>query len=1202
MSSSSPNQDINQNKLTDNDEGAIELENSSENFKISDSHNKSSESLSNSSDENKAPAKEKADKKEGEIWATIEVNAYWGKDKDKKSSYVKNYPGQKDNEVRTTRYRWYTFIPLTLFEQYRVLSNIYYIFVLIVSFLPMSPLSYLFQLVPMLVVLIISMIKSGVEDLMKHFEDKKRNEFPVLRYDKELGNFSQTKACELHVGDILKITEDMMVPSDCLFIGSTQENSLCYFSETSLNGETAVKTMQPHPLFDKPEYKGNIDEIVRKVTSENEKFYVDLPEPDRDLTRFDARLKTSNQFWPININNVLLRGTATHYTEDVIGIVLRTGHDTKVMKNIKLPPAKLTKFDKNLNRILIIVFVLKVILCILSTFLGVEYDKGKKFPLIKDLSKSYGMAWLEYFTQYFVLYSYLFPISLTVTIEIIRLFHKAIFSYDPYLYDPDFGHGTAHNSNVIGQLGLVTHILSDKTGTLTENQMELLNFTTEKGGSFYSVDFLNSIESDKSLLQANLDFLLALAICNNVIVYIKNDGTIEYNADSPDESAFVSFAANCGVRLIARNLTSFKIDVCGQCYEYKILAKIPFNSDRKRMSIVVSRKKPSSQQNQLSNMLDNINDELLSTPEQTNTNDNDDDDDDDEYETAIIYTKGADNIMCERIQNYGHKEQEKVNEFAALGLRTLVFASREVKNVELEEWLNKYREAEASLNDRDEMIFECAASIEKNLSYIGISGVEDKLQSEVPQTIRWIRAAGIKLWVLTGDKLETAVAIGKTSGIIIPNSETLIISTQHEDEIERKIDLYLNDFPKTNRTSCSCSNYSDYASDYDDVSLYPVLVMTSTSLELAINKCLDKFMSLADRCHSVILCRVSPFMKAKVTTIVKENISKAQTLAVGDGANDVGMIQVADVGVGIYGREGSQAAMSSDVAILRFKHLRRTLMVHGHWSYRRMSHVAIIMIYKNIVFISAQLWFSFFNLWSPTSYYSGFVMSCFNLVFTALPPFIFGFWEQDLDQDILESSPELYPVEYDPMSTLNLFYYIILGLFQSLVAYFIPFIVTPDFSLVESGILTYMIAVYIVVCQVMMWQSFQNGWTFGLYTVNIVLAPIIIVIYCKFISGNLADVVNHAMDTTVFWMSFIVGVVLGILPSFIYEYTMKRYRPSKVRIHQERTVRHKRKVAPSKFWFNPDSNNEGNVKLQPQSSNSLTSQANEVSTASFNNS
>lgn len=1001
----------------------------------------------------------------GNIWASIDVNGA-----------NENYPGQKGNEIRTTRYRWYTFIPMTFLEQYRVLSNIYYIFVLIVCFLPMSPVHYLFQLVPMLVVLIVSMIKAGVEDLMKHFEDKKRNQAPALIFKN--GEFVQQKAEDIRVGNLIKITEDSMVPADILFVGSNQESGLCYYSETNLNGETAVKTMQTHPAF---EGQNPTDLITRK------KFVIDVGEPDRDLTRFDARLKSGTQFWSISVHNVLFRGVSTHYTDNVYGIVLRTGHDTKIMKNVRTTPSKLTTFDRNLNRILIIVFVFKMVLCLLSTFLGVWLDKGDRFPLIKPLYPGYGQSFFEYFTQYFVLYSYLFPISLTVTIEIIRLFHKVIVSFDPEMYDPEFGHANSSNSNVICQLGQVSHILTDKTGTLTENKMELLCFATQFG-TFNANHFLQSITSDRTLSSSNFPFLLALAVCNNVIVHKKSDGTLEYNADSPDEAAFVQFASKCGIKLVARGLNNLSVDINGKVVDYQILAQIPFNSDRKRMSIIIkSHDQP-----------------------------------------AIIYTKGADNVIAERSLDY-HFENV-VNDFATAGLRTLVFASREVKDEELIPWMKAYHEAEAALTGRDEKLDNCASQIEDNLYSMGVSGVEDRLQPEVPMTIRWIRHAGIKLWVLTGDKLETAVAIGRTSGVILPNSDLGMVTSKDPQEVEHQLDALIGNV---------------------DQFVNPVLVITADAVEYAMQEpLLQKFMQLADKCDSVILSRVSPFMKAHVTQIVKD--AGRKTLGIGDGANDVGMIQVADVGVGVYGREGSQAAMSSDFAIPRFRHLRRALMVHGHWVYRRQALVAIIMIYKNIVFIFAQLWFEFDALWSPTSFYADFVMSFFNLFFTVLPPFIFGFWDQDLPQDILLKNPELYRCEFDPMSVGYLIYYIILGTYQSVACYYGPRLTMQEFDLKENSMISYLAAVYVVIVQIILWMGFQNTWTYCVWAVNIVLVPVIIIVNILTSNIQLKNIVYHCFGTAVAWLTFLICIVAAVLPGFLIDYTKERFFPTQHRIYIER--------------------------------------------------
>ncbi|KAK8900090.1 hypothetical protein M9Y10_002412 [Tritrichomonas musculus] len=1001
-------------------------------------------------------------------WATIDV---LGENPE--------YPGQKDNEVKTTRYTPLTFLPLTLFENFRNLSNVYFLIVLIVTFLPISPVSWIFQLLPLVFVILVSMVKSAIEDLMKRADDKRRNRQIIHVYRNN--QFKDIHAYQLKVGDVLQITEDEMVPADLLYIGSSQEEKLCYYSETNLNGETAVKTMSCFPAFQKSD---PLEEITKK------QYKVDVSEPDRDLTRFDARMRCGDQFWAISIHNVLLRGVSTHYTENVLGIVLRTGHDTKIMKNIKHPPAKMTSFDKNLNKMLIVIFIINLVICLVSAGIGVFRERKSSFHIIQDLvrSSSQAKSYGEYFVQFFILYSYFIPISLMVTIELCRLFHKIIIDFDPEFYDPEFGHASAHNSNQIGQLGLVTHVLSDKTGTLTENIMEMLKFTINDG-HFDAHDFIKAIDADPNMATPAIPFLISLALCNNVIVHLSSSGKIEYNADSPDEAAFVNFAASCGVRLLARDLTSMTLDICGQRKIYHILAVLPFNSDRKRMSILVKA----------------------------------------DNEDAVLYCKGADNVIRERSIEFNCTDI--VNTYAATGLRTLVFTQRKIIEPEFSEWTRIFHEAESSLQNRDEKVESAAALVEKNLNVIGVTGVEDRLQPQVPETIDWLRSAHIKIWILTGDKLETAIAIGRTSGVILPSSDVLIISNEEKETVKRRLRVLTDDFDSFNR---------------------PVLIVTARAVEYCLNDYFEEFMGIAQRATSVILSRVSPFMKAQVTHAVRDH--GGMTLAIGDGANDVGMIQVAHVGVGVYGREGSQAAQSADFAIPRFRHLVRLLTVHGHWSYYRFSNVAMIMLYKNFAFILCQFWFSFFCLWSPTSYYNDFFLSCFNLVFTVLPPFIFGFTEQDLPQQILIKTPDLYPVQYDPMKVKNLVYYLILAVYQSVVCYFGTYFNMGDDSLVANGIVSYLTVVFTVIVQIIIWTNYHNIIGFIAYPVNIVFVPIITIIDLACFNPPLKGVFTHTLSSAYSWLGIISSVVVAVLPSFIIEYTQKRFAPTKTRIYQEKVA------------------------------------------------
>jgi phospholipid-translocating P-type ATPase (flippase) len=772
-----------------------------------------------------------------------------------------------------------------------------------------------------------------------------------------------------------------------------------------------------------------------------------------------------------------------HYTGYVLGIVLQTGHDCKIMKNMRHPPAKMSSFDSVLNRLLIYVFIVNCIICFASAGIGVSQERTTGFAYLNGVYPSAAESFAQFFVQYFILYSYLIPISLNVTVEFLRLYHRILISWDSEFYNPEFGYATAHNSNQIGQLGLVRTVLSDKTGTLTENIMEMLKFATEHD-RYDADDFIKRIEH---LRELELPFLLALALCNNIIVHEKRDGTIDYNADSPDESAFVTFASKCGVKLIGRDLTTITLDICGDTKVYSILATLPFNSDRKRMSILVQA----------------------------------------EGEPAILYCKGADNVISPRAIDFNYTSI--VNGYTEMGLRTLVFSRRVMEEDELAVWLVGFREDAASLDDRDQKIEVRASWIECRLEVLGASGVEDRLQSRVPETIVWLRRAGIKIWILTGDKLETAVAIGKTSGVIPPGAHAVMVTVQQRLTVGRRLETIRG----------SLESFSN-----------PVLVVTGNAVDYCLNDWLDDFMELTEHMNAIILSRVSPFMKAQVASTVRDR--GGVTLAVGDGANDVGMIQVAHVGIGVYGREGSHAAQSSDFAVPRFRDLVRLLTVHDHWTVIRFTTVAMIMLYKNIMFILNQFWFSFDTLRSPTSLFGDFFLSVFNLVFIVVPPFAFGCCEQDLPEKVLLLNPELYPVFEDRMGAKNMASTVLLTIYQSGVSYYSARYTMRDDSLAAGGVVCYLMIVFIEIVQIMCWCSSQNTATIIAYVANILAVPLVIFVYMGLVDDTMDGVLRGELGHAYPWFGIVIALVAALLPGFIIQTVKNRFWPSRIRIWSER--------------------------------------------------
>lgn len=1017
--------------------------------------------------------------------------------------YYQTYPGQQDNYVRTTRYNIWTFIPLTLYENFRNVTNLYFLLILIMSFLPYSPVSWVFNFLPLVFVLLVSMIKLGIEDYLKYRQDVKRNKTPVDIY--RFGEWVTVESSKIHVGDLVMIKAGDTVPCDMLYLTSSNENRTTNYSETSLNGESAIKTMSQHPAFENLEIP---------KTFFRQQFYVHVGPPSANLYKFDAKLVCDDQKWGISMQNILLRGCQMHFTDWVIGVALRTGHDCTIMKNRRSPPAKMTKFDNDINYMIIYIFIFKMILVLCLSISNMVMQH--KEPILASVRDSYGIAFGKSFLQFFILFSYMIPISLMVTIEVIRVFHMLLIHWDFGMYNEEFGFAELHNSNMIVTLAKITHVLSDKTGTLTENIMQLVRFVDETGPQ-KADEYRASVRKNPVEIEKSMKFIKCLALCNNVVVYHNPNGKIEYNAESPDESSFVKYANECGISLYDHQPTSIEIHVKRTETEiekekYTIFSHIPFNSDRKRMTVVLQKEGT---------------DEL------------------------VVYSKGADSIMYPLCNKIIYDKQ--VNEYALLGFRTLVFAYRKLTQEEAAEWRKIWNDAESTIENRDEEVARAATFVESKLDVVGVSAVEDRLQPNVPDSVLWLRKANIALWVLTGDKLETAIEIGKTSSIILPGADTLVLSNPDENEFHKSIDNFINDFDTFNE---------------------PVLVLTAETTNLALNN-KDHFMQLAVKCRSCIFSRVSPIMKATIVAMVKERPG-TMTLAIGDGANDVGMIQEAHIGVGVFGREGSQAAQSADFAIPRFKHLTRLIAVHGTWAYARFPTVAVYMLYKNFVFILVLLWCCFDTLASPPVYYNEFFISCYNLVFTILTPGAYGFWEQNLQAEVLESHPELHGLQTNPMEFKNLLYYLILSIYQSAITYIITRFTNWNKSIEANGNIAYYSVVYIVTIQLMLWTRNYNGWIIAAFICQFLLIHIVATIFAFMFSKRYKAGLIFLYSTAQGWISYILSVVCATVPPLIFEVLLDYLKPTLERLMNEKVNKEIRAMRYDSKVQVEDESEEGN--------------------------
>uniref|UniRef100_A0A8C1A3U7 Phospholipid-transporting ATPase n=1 Tax=Cyprinus carpio carpio TaxID=630221 RepID=A0A8C1A3U7_CYPCA len=451
-----------------------------------------------------------------------------------------------------------------------------------------------------------------------------------------------------------------------------------------------------------------------------------------------------------------------------------------------------------------------------------------------------------------------------------------------------------------------------------------------------------------------------------------------YEAESPDEAALVQAAKAYGCTLLGRSPEQVLVVVPGTGpLSIPLLHVLPFHSARKRMSVVV----------------------------------------------RDVFSYGFSREVMERTQR-------NLDQYAREGLRTLCVAKKVLEEQEYEAWLKRHEYAETSIENREELLLESAERLETNLTLLGATGIVDRLQEEVPETIEALQEAGIKVWVLTGDKQETAINIAFACKLLRPTDHILMANCDSKETCEARLHELQHEIRQVTKEGVSEDDSSDC-----------VLVIDGRTLDYTLQKELQgSFLELTCCCRSVICCRSTPLQKSQVVRLVRDKL-KVMTLAIGDGANDVSMIQMADVGIGISGQEGMQAVMSSDFAISRFKFLRKLILVHGHWCYTRLANMILYFFYKNVMYVNLLFWYQFFCGFSGSTMTNSWVLIFFNLLFTSVPPIIYGVLDKDVSGETLLDLPDLYKSGQNSQAYLpSTFWMNILDAFyQSLVCFFIPY-------------------------------------------------------------------------------------------------------------------------------------------------------------------
>uniref|UniRef100_A0A6Q2ZL42 Phospholipid-transporting ATPase n=1 Tax=Esox lucius TaxID=8010 RepID=A0A6Q2ZL42_ESOLU len=1033
--------------------------------------------------------------------------------------------GYHGNRIRTTKYSLLTFIPMNLFQQFHRTANLYFLFLVMLNWVPVvEAFQKEITMIPLVVVLIVIAIKDALEDYRRYRFDQKINNNIASVYSGKHQTYVDQHWQEVRVGDFVRLSCNEIIPADMLLLYSSDPHGVCYIETANLDGETNLK--QREVVRDLPQQ-------CSELTPENFHGRIECENPNNDLSRFRGYVEHPSKVRVgLHNNNLLLRSCTVRNTETVIGIVVYAGHETKAMMNNSGPRYKRSKLERRLNVDVLWSVVLLVIMCLTTAIgHGLWLSNLKEAPFLITDSVSPALAGFYLFWTMIIVLQVLIPISLYVSVEVVKLGQIFFIQNDKDFYNENLDSRIQCRAlNITEDLGQIQYLFSDKTGTLTENKMVFrrctiagVEYPHEENGEKSNekhvapdrllVQKLNCLSSPLFLLRDAsmeltyiVDFFMALAICNTVVVSSPNQprhvvcnivpevsptklksldeikmlfqrfglprfsalspphntgsprsftrkyftrrkatsfrsgelgswkgiednmvplnvgdmsrleisngeqgsagepGADEliYEAESPDEAALVHAARAYGCTLRGRSVEHLLVELPGMgSLAVRLLHILPFDSTRKRMSVVV--------RHPLTNQV-------------------------------VVYTKGADSVIMDLAESpksaersdsmQGHirkQTQKHLDDYAREGLRTLCIAKKVLEEEEYEVWLKHQVFAETSIENREELLMESALRLETNITLLGATGIVDRLQEEVPETIEALQKAGVKVWVLTGDKQETAINIACACRLL--RSTDHLLTANCGSKVDVILLFYITSSPFKFRSRHPYICFPN-----------PGLVYGCT-LDFALQDDLkDNFLELSQHCRAVICCRSTPLQKSQVVRLVRDKL-RVMTLAIGDGANDVSMIQVADVGVGISGQEGMQAVMSSDFAISRFKHLRKLLLVHGHWCYSRLANMILYFFYKNVMYVNLLFWYQFFCGFSGNVMTNSWVLIFFNLLFTSAPPLLYGILDKDVSADTLMKLPELYKSGQNSKAYLPSTFWLTMldALYQSLVCFFIPY-------------------------------------------------------------------------------------------------------------------------------------------------------------------
>lgn len=1121
------------------------------------------------------------------------------------------------NRVVTSKYNVLTFLPIFLFEMF---SRVAYLYFLIQAGLSwwsvVSPYSGIGSTAALLFVLLVAGVKAVWEDMKRHQEDQRMNTSITHRLNPD-GTVEDIPWTDVRVGDAIVVRDDENFPADLICLRSALPDNVCFIRTTNLDGETNLKIRKPLDV------KGLQLESTAEVTSLDVSLQAEMPNKNlhkfkgaavirsdkfannigispsqKTLASLAERSASQNQAGSVSddnhrataalqpekeqvevavtMNEMLLRGCTLKNSTEIVGLVVYTGKETRIQMNSTKTPLKIGSFDRFLNLQITLVIAMQLAMALflaVANYIWVQNTGINHYylALTYQVEGVYPNGFVQIvinFLTFWILLSYLVPISLFVTLEIVKFWQGFVFmNWDKDMRDPTTGEfARCRNSNLNEDLGKIEYVFSDKTGTLTSNEMQLRQVSI-KGQVLGSPDFrledhssleglsalrrfdhklaraaravsnstawnslvggggshqrvmayhhsnpshgtadslglqhrqinLEDFDPSEELHQRNspiaeeadgaltsggensptavrfqspdsgggggagtvedraaaarsavtlghhmVDFFTNICLCHSLILEADTTGgQPRYQGPSPDEVALVSAARQMGFVFKNRAQASITLEMLGKEVIYEVLNVMEYSSERGCMSVIA--RSPDG--------------------------------------TVRLYCKGADTKVMKKIRSGTDAEltsrtDSDLHTFARRGLRTLVLASKVIPEEVYDDWDARYQEASRTFEGRDAAMDSLGNEIELDLELIGVTAIEDKLQDGVPEAIKTLLDANIRVWMITGDKQETAVNIAVSCDLVRDVDEVIMLNVDEKKEdaatqaavlLEQALSSICQRY--TAATGIQVENIEQIPDTWREGELAvdgPTLTFIMSEQKLR-----WELAQLAARCSGVVVSRSSPSQKAAIVRNMAEyemNMAagtsrglirwykryrqrlRGKMLSIGDGANDVAMIQTADVGIGIMGKEGRQAVNNSDYAFSQFRFLVPLLLVHGSLSYYRLARLIKYSFYKNIAFAFIMFYYQFYNGFSGQALVDSITAAVFNVAFTSLPILLLSVLDRPVgDFHAFVRYPQLYDKRDSRSLTTSSFWKsgVLQGILHGAVSFFVPY-----YSITTSG-------------------------------------------------------------------------------------------------------------------------------------------------------